>query len=471
MIPTGIPGPNHGGSPGGMEDDRTILVPNPGGRRTAVPPLPLDDPSARGEAQRPEQPAPRPADTNALVQLYGRGLNPLVHAANPLLSLIAPLRATTDWTSLDDLRAQLVHAIRNFEGDLRARRVDPELIAASRYVLCTFLDETISSTPWGGGGVWAGKSLLVAFHNEAWGGEKVFVILQRLSQNPSANVQALELIYVCLALGMEGRYRVRENGREQLETLRERLRQMILAQRGAYERDLSPRWRGSAVVRKSLFESVPVWVFTALAGTALAITHLGLSYSLSSASDPVFAAMSRVHVRAPVPEPQAVATPPPRVAAKPEPSQLRLATFLAPEIERGLVSVAVTAERSTITLHGDGLFASGSAEVMPGYEALIERIGEALNTFPGKVVVIGHTDDLRSFSARFPSNWELSKARAASVIKRLEAKAGPPDRYTVVGRGETEPLVPNNSTANRARNRRVEIVLLTPMAADSQEKR
>lgn len=405
-----------------------------------------------------------------MVQLYGRGLNPLVHAASPLLSLIAPLRATTDWTSLDDLREQLVYAIRNFESDLRSRRVDPELIAASRYVLCTFLDETISSTPWGGGGAWAGKSLLVAFHNEAWGGEKVFVILQRLSQNPSANVHALEFIYLCLALGMEGRYRVRENGREQLETLRERLRQMIQAQRGAYERDLSPRWRGSVAVRKSLLESVPVWVFTALAGTALAAAHLGLSYRLSSASDPVYVGMSRLHVRAPAPEPLVVATPPPRATATSGPSQPRLATFLAPEIARGLVSVAEGADRSTVTLHGDGLFASGSADVIPGYEALIGRIGEALNTFPGKVVVIGHTDDLRSFSARFPSNWELSKARAASVIKLLEAKAGPPDRYTVVGRGETEPLVPNDSAANRARNRRVDIVLLTPMTPNAQDK-
>lgn len=470
-MPAGIPGLNQGGSPGGTEDDRTILVPNPGGRRTAVPPLPLDEPSAKEEAQRPVQSAPRPAASTAFVQLPGRGLNPLVHAANPLLSLIAPLRATTDWTSLDDLREQLVYAIRNFESDLRSRRVDPELIAASRYVLCTFLDETISSTPWGGGGAWAGKSLLVAFHNEAWGGEKVFVILQRLSQNPSANVQALELFYVCLALGMEGRYRVRENGREQLETLRERLRQMIQTQRGAYERDLSPRWRGSAAVRKSLFESVPLWVFTAFVGTALALAHLGLSYRLSGASDPVYAAMSRVHVRAPVPEPQTVATVPPRAAAKAEPSQPRLATFLSPEIERGLVSVAETSDRSTITLHGDGLFASGSADVVPGYEELIGRIGEALNTLPGKVVVIGHTDDLRSFSVRFPSNWELSKARAASVIKLLEAKAGPPDRYTVVGRGETEPIVPNNSAANRARNRRVDIVLLTPMAANVPDQR
>jgi type VI secretion system protein ImpK len=455
---------------GRAEDDRTILVPNPGGRRAAAPPWPLDDQPAREGAQWPAPSAPRPAGASASVQLHGRGLNPLVHAANPLLNLIAPLRATTAWAGLDELREQLVYAIRNFENDLRARRIDPDLIAASRYVLCTFLDETIAGTPWGGGGAWAGKSLLVAFHNEAWGGEKVFVILQRLSQNPAANLHALELIYLCLALGMEGRYRVRENGREQLETLRERLRQMIQTQRGAYERDLSLRWRGAVAARKSLLEAIPVWVLVAISGAALAIAHLGLSYVLSSASDPVYTAMSRVHVSAPAPEPQAVATTPAR-AAPPEPAPPRLAVFLAPDIERGLVGVAETADRATVTLYGDGFFASGSADLRPGHEALIGRIADALNALPGKVMVIGHTDDLRSFSARFPSNWELSKARAASVIRLLAARAGPPDRYSGVGRGETEPLVPNNSAANRARNRRVDIVLLAPTAMNAQEKR
>jgi type VI secretion system protein ImpK len=79
------------------------------------------------------------------------------------------------------------------------------------------------------------------------------------------------------------------------------------------------------------------------------------------------------------------------------------------------------------------------------------------------VIVVGHTDDVRSFSTRFPSNWELSKARAASVLKLLAERAGPADRYTVVGRGETEPLVPNDTPANRARNRRVDIIVLTPV--------
>jgi len=115
-------------------------------------------------------------------------------------------------------------------------------------------------------------------------------------------------------------------------------------------------------------------------------------------------------------------------------------------------------------LHGDGVFASGSADVRASFEPLLARIGDALRPVPGKVIVIGHTDDVPSASARFPSNWALSKARAATVVRLLAERAGPATRYSVEGRGETEPLVRDDSPASRARNRRVVIIVLTPSA-------
>jgi type VI secretion system protein ImpK len=141
----------------------------------------------------------------------------------------------------------------------------------------------------------------------------------------------------------------------------------------------------------------------------------------------------------------------------------RLATFLAPEIAQGLVSVVESGNRSTITLRGDGVFASGSSEVAPAHLALLGRIGDALATVPGRVQVVGHTDNVRpGLSARFPSNYELSRARADTVRGLLAARAGPPARYEVEGHGEAEPLVPNDTPAHRARNRRVEITVATP---------
>ena len=88
---------------------------------------------------------------------------------------------------------------------------------AARYILCTLLDESASSTPWGGSGAWSSQSLLVHFHNEAWGGEKVFQLMSKLAENVGANRNLLELLYVVLAFGFEGRYRVVNDGKTQLE--------------------------------------------------------------------------------------------------------------------------------------------------------------------------------------------------------------------------------------------------------------
>jgi type VI secretion system protein ImpK len=479
--------------------DRTILVPRPGGGRRAVPGVGGAAAPARGgnpqAAPAPGMPAgptvataaippgwngaPDPqaaqaapggasaagmgapvaaANYDAVLaplaagpRAHMNGVNPLVGAANPLLDLVVPLRVMATHPNIEGLRSQLVAAIKKFESDAKAAGCAQEAIAVARYSLCTFLDETISSTPWGGSGAWASRSLLVAFHNEAFGGEKFFVILQRLCQQPSVNLHVLELMYICLALGLEGRYRVLDGGRGQLELLRERLQQLIRKERGPAEPALSLRWRGTNEKRPGLLRLVPLWVIAAVAGIILLAVHLGFSFLLNRQSDPVYAALQRIRLVAPTP-PAPVANPP-----------VRVAKFLAPEIERGLVSVTETPDRSTIVLHGDGVFRSGSAEVESAYEPLLKRIGEALRPVPGKVIVIGHTDDVPSTSARYPSNWALSKGRAAQVVRMLEVQAGPPSRYSVEGRGETEPLVPNDSPANRARNRRVVIIVLTPV--------
>ncbi len=107
--------------------------------------------------------------------------------------------------------------------------------------------------------------LLISFHNETWGGEKFYDALDRLLAFPSGNLHLLELMYLCLALGFEGRYRVRDGGRDQLERVREQLFQTIRTQRGEPERELSPHWRGITERRDPLIHQVPLWVFAGLA--------------------------------------------------------------------------------------------------------------------------------------------------------------------------------------------------------------
>jgi len=416
-----------------------MLIPTPGGRRAdATPP-----PAAATSSARPA----------ATVVLHGNGLNPLVRAANPLLDLVVPLRFMATAPDMDGLRERLIAAVQAFEQQARASHADAETVAAARYALCTFLDETISSTPWGGG-VWNSRSLLVHFHNEAWGGEKFFLILQRLSQDARSNLDVLELMYLCLALGLEGRYRVIERGLDQLATLRERLLQLIGQQRGLVEQDLSLRWRGATAPQRSMLRRVPLWVLAAAAGVLLLVLQLIFSWLLNRGSDPVFAQLAAIRVAAPA----RLSAPAPS-----GPAPVRVAGFLAPEIAEGLVTVTETADRSTVTLRGDGVFASGSADVARNFEPLLARIGDALKTVPGKVIVVGHTDNVKpALSARLPSNYDLSKARAKTVVGLLAERSGPPERYSSEGRGETEPVAPNDTPANRARNRRVDIIVLTP---------
>jgi type VI secretion system protein ImpK len=434
------------------DPDETMLIPQPGGRRAGQGGMgaPAHSQQHAGANARPSRHAPVIDVTS--------GLNPLLRAANPLLELALPLRTRPSLTDIEALRAQLVQMVRAFEHDARASGIDNERLAAARYCLCTCIDEAISGTPWGSG-VWASRSLLVTFHNEASGGERFFLILQRLAQDPAGNVDVLELIYVMLSLGFEGRYRLIDGGRTQLESVRERLERMIRAQRGAFEMELSLHWQPVQRTRRRLSQLVPLWVAAALAGVVLAATHVALGVSLNRASDPVFDAMNRI--RANPPPQHAVAVP---LAAMPAASA-KLATFLAPDIVQGLVTVREGADRTVVAINGDGLFASASATPDPAYDALLTRIADALKAVPGKVVVTGHTDDQRLLSARFPSNWHLSQVRADSVRARLAAATGTPERFTAEGRGDAEPLAPNDTPAGRAKNRRVEITLLAPGAS------
>lgn len=421
------------------------MIPSPGVRR----------PNGAPAAAPPPAAAPRGPTANAgSTKLHGMGLNPLVKAANPLLALVVPLRYMASYTNLEELRIQLIQAVKNFEAEARAQGVDPEQTAAARYALCTFLDETISSTPWGGSNVWSSRSLLVAFHNEAFGGEKFFLIMQRLAQNPKVNIDVLELMYLCLALGLEGRYRVVDNGRSQLESLRERLQQMIQKERGEIESDLSPRWRGVLAQTNTGFRVVPIWVIASVVLVLLLILQMMMNFFLNRDSDPVFANLHKIKVDT------VIAAPVPVAPAKPV---VRIAGFLSEEIAKHLVDVDENAQRSIVTIRGDGLFGSGSAELMSDFEPLMVRIGDALKTVPGKVVVVGHTDDQRpSPFSRYPSNFDLSNARAQTVLKKLAERSGQPERYSVEAKGDTEPLVKNDSAAGRARNRRVDIVVMTP---------
>lgn len=426
-----------------LPSDRTIVIPSPGQRSGRPPVTPASGSAAVA------------ADPEALSTLMqSAGGNSLVAAAIPLLSVVPTLRSGQQ-PDPGGLRDALAQAIRQFEARAKASGCAPETVIGARYALCTLLDETAASTPWGGSGVWAGQGLLVLFHNETWGGEKFFQLLAKLAENPQKHHDLLELMYLCLALGFEGRFRVQDNGRAQLDALRERLYGLLKNPAKPVEAELSPHWQGAANVRNPLLGWLPLWVLGSLLGLLLLAVYLGFSYSLNRASDPLYSAIQGLHAPAIVAaEPAA-----PPLAAKP-----RLAGLLASEIRAGAVGVQDFADRSVVTIRGDGLFEPASATLSETYRPLIERIGSALARLPGPVLITGHTDDRPIRSLRFPSNWHLSQARA-DTVRELLAKELAGSRLRAEGRAESQALARNTSAAGRARNRRVEITLYaTPKA-------
>lgn len=230
-----------------IESQRTFMIPTPGVRAT-------------------DAAAPTSAPVSDVVVDIGSvdtGLNPLVALANRLLAIVPQIHSTTQLADPGVLKESLAQALREFDASAASRGIAPERAMAARYILCTLLDEAAASTPWGGGGVWGRYSLLAMFHNETWGGEKVFQLMAKLAENPSANRDLLELIYAALCLGFQGRYRVIEGGNAQLEAVRERLAQILKKERGDFAQPLAEHWRGQAMKRRPLLSWLPLSCFRA----------------------------------------------------------------------------------------------------------------------------------------------------------------------------------------------------------------
>ncbi len=137
---------------------------------------------------------------------------------------------------------------------------------------------------------------------------------------------------------------------------------------------------------------------------------------------------------------------------------------LADEIARWALAGAVKMEllRSglQIILPNDVLFAAGSANLKPEGQTLLGELVDELQGVPYQIVIIGHTDNVPigpSLAKRYPSNWELAGARAASVVRMMATDGIPPEQLLAISMGETRPIAANDTPEGRARNRRIEV--------------
>ncbi|GEL75145.1 OmpA/MotB family protein [Myxococcus virescens] len=137
-----------------------------------------------------------------------------------------------------------------------------------------------------------------------------------------------------------------------------------------------------------------------------------------------------------------------------------LAQSLKQEISDGKIQLSELKGKMTVQLKDKILFASGSARVGKEGEEALKKIADALKTVQGKIIrVEGHTDDVPTGGGQFPSNWELSLARAMAVVRSLQNAGVDPTFLSAAGYGQYQPIAANDSAENRSLNRRIEIVL------------
>lgn len=372
--------------------------------------------------------------------------NPLLEAAQPLLVALANMPAQLDSydNGIESLRELLIREVHIYQTLCDRSNLRREHVLAVRYCLCTALDEAANKTSWGGGGAWARKSLLIVFHNESYGGEKIFLLIGRLSPNPIEYGNVLDVIYRILSLGFEGRYSVRPDGRKQLDLIRQQLLSIISSGRDQVARNLSPHWYADASGKFRRLRSLPVWINAVFFCCLLLAIFVWFKFQIVDTDTRLQQRIVAI----------GKAVPPPATTGV-----LRLKALLKDEIERGVVSVNENAQQSQVTFLGDFMFVPGKKTVNPKIMPVLYKVASEINKVSGTVTVTGHTDNQPIHTAEFPSNQVLSEKRAAEVATLLTNKGVAESRLKIVGLGDSAPVEDNHTAEGRAKNRRVDILV------------
>ena len=296
------------------------------------------------------------------------------------------------------------------------------------------------------------------FHKETVGGDRFFDLLARLEKEPGTNIDLLEFLYMCLSLGFEGRLRVEQNGTDKHLQIRAGLARIIRGQRGIVEKELSPHWEGVEKPHKVLSIWRPLWITSGVVAVSMTITFLTLSWMLNRSTDRVLGQMSVLDTGQVA---ELFRRAPPPIPVPPTNEQMdRVKGFLESEITDEIVEVFQDHATITVRLAGSGMFGSGSDSLTSKFETPLSKVAKALNGTSGPIIIIGHSDNVPIRSSRFPSNEHLSLARAEAVMRTLANQIDESSRLKSEGRAEKEPIADNGTSEGRAKNRRIEIVLV-----------
>jgi type VI secretion system protein ImpK len=400
---------------------------------------------------------PAPAAPHISVDLVTVAASPLMRAAASLLLLLGRLRASLARAGAGQLMDQVAQAIQQFEVDARTGGAPADQVETAKYALAATADDIVQNLPTDDRRIWTQYSMLVRFFNERMGGVRFFQELDRAKQNPALNLGLLEVMHACLSLGFEGVYRA-SGGPGALQGIRRDLYETIRRAQPKTIEDLSPHWRGQNIALAGSRFLVPTWSVAAVAGVVLLGTYLVLRNLLSGQAEALALAMAQVHPDTELAIARETAVKPPPDPTPRTSTQLeRIRARLAKEILAGKVDADQSATTIFIRIGSLVLFPSGGAQVSEAFGPIASKIAAALDKEPGPIHVDGYTDTDPIHTLAFPSNFELSAARAKAVAARLKPGLSQPERLAVSGKGYANPVAPNDTEQNKSKNRRVEV--------------
>ena len=376
----------------------------------------------------------------------------------PLLQLMARLRTMATQPDVADLRNRTDAEMRAFEGRAEKAGFSPEQVRRAHYALCASLDDMVLNTPWGARGAWADRPMVAAFHPTIAAG-RFFDVLRQAREKVATFRPVLELMYVCLSLGMMGQYRDLPQGGAEIDQIRAETATALAAHAPSVAAELAPSWKGVAAPFASRRTRLPFWVAASLAVAAVAGLYLLLTLRLNDRSDTLFAQMlAATPSHMPEVTRQAIPVPPP--PAPPEPSARdRLRDRLAAMLAAGQVDVVGTPTTPVLRLPTHVLFPANSAVPQAGAAVVLSAVVDALKPWNGRLDVIGYTDDRPVRTVLFPSSFKLSAAQAQAIRAVLARDLGGAGNFGAEGRAAADPVASNATPEGRELNRRVEIVL------------
>lgn len=346
------------------------------------------------------------------------------------------------------IRTQLGLEVRLYRERLAASGCEWEQIRDASYLLCTYLDETVNDAAREHAQVvYDGeRSLLVEFHDDAWGGEDAFADLSRWMKTEPPPIPLLSFYELILSLGWQGRYRVLDRGDVLLQDLRSQLHALIW-------HHVPPEPLGTELVAPAKRRR-SWWTAGRAAAVALGVLVLAygaISFWLDSQGRPIRNALA---------------------AWMPPTRTINIAETLPPPLPQILTEGWLTAYKHPqgwlLVFKSDGAFDVGKANVRADFMHNIERLGLAFAPWPGDLEVIGHTDSRPIRTSEFPDNQALSEARARNVADELRKTALPggaraPENAVqrnieYSGRGDAQPIDTAKTAAAYERNRRVDML-------------